>query len=141
MRETYAAIGGTSETATSAKSSFARIFIVPHRRAPDFASSYPAPQDSTTNYILDLVRGKLFLQLDNWRGFVVHGGLRRLVEAGFAKRIMLAPMKWYGLKTIRIAIDRIESEDILSEEQKRDISYNKQRASCARRQGHPQNSE
>jgi len=53
-----------------------------------------------------------------------HQYLRRLVEAGFSKRIMFGSdqMVWPG--AIDIAIDGINSADFLSEEQKRDILYN-----------------
>ena len=52
-----------------------------------------------------------------------HQYLRRLVEAGFCKRIMFGSdqMVWPG--AIDIAIDAIRSADFLSEEQKRDIFY------------------
>jgi uncharacterized protein len=50
--------------------------------------------------------------------------LRRLVEAGFAKRIMFGSdeMIWPG--AIKLAIDAITSADFLSPKQKRDILYN-----------------
>jgi uncharacterized protein len=50
-----------------------------------------------------------------------HGHLRRLVEAGFEKRIMFGSdeMVWPG--TITVAIESIESADFLNREQKRDI--------------------
>ncbi len=50
--------------------------------------------------------------------------LRRLVEAGFGKRIMYGSdqMVWPG--AIDIAIEGIRSADFLTEEQKRDIFYN-----------------
>ncbi len=53
-----------------------------------------------------------------------HQYLRRLVEAGFGKRIMFGSdqMVWPG--AIDIAIEGIRSADFLSEEQKRDIFYN-----------------
>ena len=53
-----------------------------------------------------------------------HHYLRRLVEAGFGKRIMFGSdqMVWPG--AIDIAIEGIRSADFLSEEQKRDIFYN-----------------
>lgn len=53
-----------------------------------------------------------------------HQYLRRLVEAGFGKRIMFGSdqMVWPG--AIDIAIEEIRSADFLSEEQKRDIFYN-----------------
>ena len=53
-----------------------------------------------------------------------HQYLRRLVEAGFAKRIMYGSdqMVWPG--SIDVAIESIRSADFLSAEQKRDILYN-----------------
>jgi predicted TIM-barrel fold metal-dependent hydrolase len=50
--------------------------------------------------------------------------LRRLVEAGFAKRIMFGSdeMIWPG--AIQLAIDAVTSADLLSPKQKRDILYN-----------------
>jgi uncharacterized protein len=49
--------------------------------------------------------------------------LRRLVDAGFEKRIMFGSdqMIWPG--TIDLAIETVQSADFLSEEQKRDIMY------------------
>lgn len=53
-----------------------------------------------------------------------HKYLRRLVEAGFAKRIMFGSdeMIWPG--AIELAIDAVTSADFLSAKQKRDIFYN-----------------
>ena len=53
-----------------------------------------------------------------------HQYLRRLIEAGFGKRIMFGSdqMVWPG--AIDIAIEGIRSADFLSEEQKRDIFFN-----------------
>lgn len=53
-----------------------------------------------------------------------HRYLRRLVEAGFGKRVMFGSdqMVWPG--AIEVAIESIESAAFLSEEQKRDILYN-----------------
>jgi len=53
-----------------------------------------------------------------------HRYLRRLVEAGFGKRIMFGSdqMVWPG--AIDIAIEGIRSANFLSEEEKRDIFYN-----------------
>jgi predicted TIM-barrel fold metal-dependent hydrolase len=53
-----------------------------------------------------------------------HSHLRRLVEAGFGKRIMFGSDEMVWPETIRVAIESIESADFLSEEQKRDIFYN-----------------
>ena len=53
-----------------------------------------------------------------------HGHLRRLVEAGFGKRIMFGSDAMVWPQTIPIAIQSIESADFLTSEQKRDIFYN-----------------
>jgi len=50
--------------------------------------------------------------------------LRRLVEAGFAKRILFGSDQMIWPYTIRLAIETIESADFLTDEQKRDIFYN-----------------
>jgi predicted TIM-barrel fold metal-dependent hydrolase len=50
--------------------------------------------------------------------------LRRLVEAGFEKRILFGSDQMIWPDTIRIAIETIQSADFLTEEQKRDIFYN-----------------
>jgi predicted TIM-barrel fold metal-dependent hydrolase len=52
-----------------------------------------------------------------------HEHLRRLVEAGFGKRIMFGSdaMIWPG--TIDVAIQAIESAGFLSDEQKRDLFF------------------
>jgi len=55
-------------------------------------------------------------EFDNW--------LRRLVEAGFGKRIMFGSDQMVWPQTISVAIDSIESADYLTAEQKRDIFYN-----------------
>jgi predicted TIM-barrel fold metal-dependent hydrolase len=47
--------------------------------------------------------------------------LRRLVDAGFGKRIMFGSDEMIWPETIRIAVETIESADFLSHEQKRDI--------------------
>jgi uncharacterized protein len=53
-----------------------------------------------------------------------HKYLRRLVEAGFAKRIMFGSdeMIWPG--AIKLAIDAVTSADFLTPKQKRDVLYN-----------------
>lgn len=53
-----------------------------------------------------------------------HRYFRRIVEAGFGKRVMFGSdqMNWPG--AIEACIDSIESADFLSSEQKRDIFYN-----------------
>jgi len=50
--------------------------------------------------------------------------LKRLVDAGFGKRIMFGSdqMAWPG--TIEVAIANVESASFLTAEQKRDIFYN-----------------
>ena len=53
-----------------------------------------------------------------------HAQLRRLVEAGFAKRILFGSDQMIWPDTIRLAIETIESADFLTNEQKRDIFYN-----------------
>ncbi len=63
---------------------------------------------------------------DNWgvarKEF--HHHLKRLVEAGYTKRIMFGSDQMVWPKTIEVALDAITSADFLSEEQKRDILYN-----------------
>jgi uncharacterized protein len=54
-----------------------------------------------------------------------HAQLRRLVEAGFGKRILFGSDQMIWPDTIRLAIETIESADFLTDEQKRDIFYNK----------------
>jgi uncharacterized protein len=53
-----------------------------------------------------------------------HGHLRRLVEAGFGKRIMFGSdaMVWPG--TVEIAIQSVETAEFLTPQQRRDIFYN-----------------
>lgn len=53
-----------------------------------------------------------------------HAQLRRLVEAGFGKRILFGSDQILWPDTIGLAIETIESADFLSEDQKRDIFYN-----------------
>jgi predicted TIM-barrel fold metal-dependent hydrolase len=53
-----------------------------------------------------------------------HSYLRRLVEAGFGKRIMFGSDQMVWPDVIGRAIEGIESAAFLSEEQKRDILYN-----------------
>lgn len=53
-----------------------------------------------------------------------HSHLRRLVEAGYGKRILLGSDQMIWPQTIEIAIESIESAEFLTEEQKRDIFYN-----------------
>lgn len=53
-----------------------------------------------------------------------HRYLRRLVEAGFAKRIMFGSDSMIWPETISVAIEHIEAAEFLTPEQKRDIFYN-----------------
>jgi predicted TIM-barrel fold metal-dependent hydrolase len=53
-----------------------------------------------------------------------HNHLRRLVEAGFGKRIMFGSDEMIWPQTIKVAIESIETADFLTREQKRDIFYN-----------------
>jgi uncharacterized protein len=50
--------------------------------------------------------------------------LRRIVEAGFAKRVLFGSDQMIWPETMEIAIQSIESADFLSAEQKRDIFFN-----------------
>jgi predicted TIM-barrel fold metal-dependent hydrolase len=63
---------------------------------------------------------------DNWgvprAEFYVH--LRRLVEAGYSKRIMFGTDQMIWPETMEIAVKSITEAPFLSEEQKRDILYN-----------------
>lgn len=54
----------------------------------------------------------------------IHAYLKRLVQAGFAKRILYGTdlMMWPGLLETSIGV--IENADYLSEDQKRDIFFN-----------------
>lgn len=54
--------------------------------------------------------------------FWVH--LRRLVEAGYSKRIMFGSDQMVWPQAIEVAVDSITTAPFLSEEQKRDILYN-----------------
>ena len=49
--------------------------------------------------------------------------LKRLIDAGFAKRIMWGSDQMIWPETIRVAIETIQSADFLTAEQKRDIFY------------------
>ena len=53
-----------------------------------------------------------------------HRYLRRLVDAGFGKRVMFGSDQMLFPEMIRVAIENIESADFLSPAQKRDIFYN-----------------
>lgn len=53
-----------------------------------------------------------------------HDYLRRLVDAGFGKRIMFGSDQMYWPDGIGLAVEHVEAASFLSEEQKRDIFYN-----------------
>lgn len=53
-----------------------------------------------------------------------HRYLRRIVEAGFGKRVMFGSDQMVWPDALEVAIQSIESADFLSETQKRDILYN-----------------
>jgi uncharacterized protein len=53
-----------------------------------------------------------------------HAYLRRLVEAGFGKRVMFGSDLMIWPDTLRLAIEAVESASFLTAEQKRDILYN-----------------
>jgi uncharacterized protein len=52
-----------------------------------------------------------------------HDHLRRLVQAGFGKRILFGSDQMVWPEVIGVAIESIQSADFLTEEQKRDIFY------------------
>ena len=53
-----------------------------------------------------------------------YGQLKRLVDAGFVKRIMWGSDQMVWPRAIEVAIETIKTASFLSEEQKRDIFYN-----------------
>jgi predicted TIM-barrel fold metal-dependent hydrolase len=53
-----------------------------------------------------------------------YGQLRRLVDAGFIKRIMWGSDQMVWPRAMEVAIATIQTAPFLSEEQKRDIFYN-----------------
>lgn len=53
-----------------------------------------------------------------------HEYLRRLMQAGFGKRLMFGSDQMFWPDAIGIAVEAIESAPFLSEEEKRDIFYN-----------------
>jgi uncharacterized protein len=53
-----------------------------------------------------------------------HRYLRRLVEAGFGKRVMFGSDQLLFHDLIRVSIEAVESADFLTADQKRDIFYN-----------------
>ena len=53
-----------------------------------------------------------------------HRYLRRLVEAGFAKRIMFGSDQMIWPETIAVAIEHVDAAEFLTPGQKRDIYYN-----------------
>jgi predicted TIM-barrel fold metal-dependent hydrolase len=63
---------------------------------------------------------------NNW-GFPrqhFHSQLKRLVDAGFSKRIMFGSDQMIWPETIGLAIETINSAPFLSAQDKRDILYN-----------------
>ena len=63
---------------------------------------------------------------NNW-GFprrLFHDQLRRLVDAGFGKRILFGSDQMVWPQTIGLALETVESAAFLSQEQRRDILYN-----------------
>jgi hypothetical protein len=53
-----------------------------------------------------------------------HSYLKRIVEAGFVKRVMFGSDQMNWPETIEVGIEAIETADFLTEEQKRNILYN-----------------
>jgi predicted TIM-barrel fold metal-dependent hydrolase len=53
-----------------------------------------------------------------------HGQLRRLVDAGFIKRIMWGSDQMVWPQAIEVALEAIQMAPFLNDEQKRDIFYN-----------------
>jgi len=53
-----------------------------------------------------------------------HYYLRRIVCAGFGKRVMFGSDQMIWPETIELAIESIETADFLTDEQKRDIFFN-----------------
>jgi hypothetical protein len=53
-----------------------------------------------------------------------YGQLRRLVDAGFIKRIMWGSDQMVWPRAIAVAIETIQTAPFVSEDQKRDIFYN-----------------
>lgn len=66
------------------------------------------------------------ISADNWGvpRAEFHGILKRIVDAGYGKRVMFGSDQMIWPSVIDIAIDSIEQAPFLSEEQKRDILYN-----------------
>jgi predicted TIM-barrel fold metal-dependent hydrolase len=100
--------------------------LLRHRRLRVYAMHYGSPLVDDMISML-LTHPQLYVDVsgNNWmlprKQF--HEHLRRLVEAGFAKRIMFGSdaMIWPG--TIDVAIQSIETAPFLTDEQKRDIFY------------------
>ncbi len=53
-----------------------------------------------------------------------HNYLRRIVEAGFGKRVLFGSDQMVWPEIIEVAIESIETADFLDQNQKRDILYN-----------------
>lgn len=100
--------------------------LVRHPRLRVYVMHYGSPLVEDMMSML-LAHPQLYVDVagNNWMlpRTQFHDHLRRLVEAGFAKRIMFGSdaMIWPG--TIDIAVQSIEAATFLSHEQKRDIFY------------------
>jgi predicted TIM-barrel fold metal-dependent hydrolase len=100
--------------------------LVRHPRLRIYAMHYGSPLLDDMMSML-LAHPQLYVDVagNNWMlpRMQFHDHLRRLVEAGFGKRIMFGSdaMIWPG--TIDVAIQSIETAAFLTEEQKRDILY------------------
>jgi hypothetical protein len=66
MRETYAAMGGTSEMLPSAQSSFVRILMVLHESA-GLCFWISAPVGFYNELVLELVRGSTLYNVSLWK--------------------------------------------------------------------------
>ena len=66
------------------------------------------------------------ISADNWGvpRAEFHAILKRIVAAGYGRRIMFGSDQMVWPQTIEVAIDAITEADYLSEDQKRDILYN-----------------
>jgi len=101
--------------------------LLRHPRIRVYAMHYGSPLvDDMISMLLSHPQLYVDVSGNNWmlprRQF--HEHLRRLVEAGFGKRIMFGSdaMIWPG--TVDIAIQSIEAATFLTEQQKRDIFFN-----------------
>ena len=82
--------------------------------------------DATINMLYQYPQLYVDIALINWAipQEEFHYYLKRLIDAGFGKRIMFGTDQMVWPNSIELAIESIESADYLSEEQKRDIFYN-----------------